>query len=149
MLATDLTLNPNTTIAQGTDSAVIYSLLSNNNGKSTRSAASLSQTNPRQLSIAHSTRTSKGFKTAANASVPAPDVIFDRHLIRLDSNVEQASHLDPEYRVSRSIQIVIETPRMGADSPTSLELADDLKGIVSMLDASTRANLNRILNGEV
>lgn len=149
MLATDLILDPSTSIAAGTSSPTTYSLLNNVSGSSVRSAAAVAQTNPENFRIAHSVRTAKGFKTTANASVPAPDVIFDRHLCRLDINCVQTTHLDPEFRLNRSVQIVFEIPRLGAGTPTPLQMADDLKSIVSMLDASTRANLVRIFNGEV
>jgi hypothetical protein len=149
MLPTDVNLDASTAIAAGTNATTTYSLLSNEGGQSLRSAAALSLTNPRNLSVKHSVRTGKTFRTAANASVPASDIIFDRHLIRLDTNMPQSTHLDQEFRINRSIQIVIEVPRIGGSSPTSLMIADDLKALVAFLDSSTRANLVRLMNGEV
>jgi hypothetical protein len=93
-------------------------------------------------------RTEKGFKTVANQSVPAPDITFDRRLIRLDTNVVQTQMLDPMKRVNRSVQIVLESPRLGAESPTVTQVVDDLLAVVAMLRASTNANLIRILNSE-
>lgn len=149
MLSQDLTLNPSTAIAAGTNAATVYALLSATQGKSQRSVASVATTAPKVFQIAHSTRSAKAFKTAANASVPAPDIIFDRHLVRLDENVVQTTHIDPEFRVNRSVQLVLEVPRLGASTPTPTQIADSLKALVSMLDASTQANLIRILNNEV
>jgi len=149
MLAIDLTLDPSTTITAGTSSPTIYSLLNNVAGSSIRSAAAVAQTNPENFKISHSVRTAKGFKTVANASVPAPDVVFDRHLCRLDVNCVQTTHIDTDYRVNRSVQIVLEVPRLGGSTPTAAQLVDDLLSVVSMLRASSNANLVRILNGEV
>lgn len=149
MLAIDLTLDPSTTISAGASAPVVYSLLSNNSGSSIRSAAAVAQTTPRNFRVAHSVRTAKGFKSPANAAVPAPDVLFDRHLIRLDRNVPQTSRLDPEYRVNHSTQIVLEIPRLGSETPTAVQVIDELKAIISMLAASSNANLVRVLNLEV
>lgn len=149
MLAIDLILDPSTAIAAGTSSPDTYSLLSNNQGSSVRSVASKALTNPENLRISHSTRSLKGFRTQANSSVNAPDVIFDRHLVRVDFNCPQTTHLDPNFAINRSVQIVIEVPRLAGATPTAANISDDLKSVVSMLLASTNANLVRILNLEV
>lgn len=150
MLAEDLTLDPSTAIAAGTSSPSIYSRKGWVDLQSTvRSVASVALTAPENLKIAHSTRSLKGLKTQANASVPAPDVIIDRHLVRLDINVPTTTHLDPEYKIIKSVQLVIEVPRLGvASSPTAAQIADDVKSVVSMLCASSNANLVRLLNNE-
>jgi hypothetical protein len=149
MLSSDLTLDPSTAITAGTASPTIYSLLNGNDpNSSVRSAAAVALTYPENLRIAHSKRAAKGFYQVASPALAAPPILFDRHLIRLDTNVAQTTHLDPEFRVNRSIQIVIEVPRLGASTPTHTQLADDLLSIVSMLRASTNANLIRILNLE-
>lgn len=150
MLAIDLSLDSSTAITAGTSNARTASLLGGNDPKSSvRSVAAVALTAPENLRISHTVRTAKGFRTAANASVPASDVLFDRHLVRLDKNVTQSTHLDPEFRINRSIQLVIESPRLGASTPTAAQLADDLLSIVSMLRAGTNANLIRVLNLEV
>lgn len=149
MLSTDLVLNPSTAIAAGSATPLTYSLLESVKGTSVRSDPSVATTNPRNVRISHSTRVSKTkFKLVANASVPAPDVVFDRHLVRLDSNVTQSTHLDPQFAINRSVQIVIELPRLGASTPTVVQLMDDLLAIVSMLRAGTNANLIKLLNNE-
>lgn len=149
MLASDLTIDASTAIAAGTAGSITFSLLGGNvNQRSTRTVASLATTNPRAIQIAHSVRTEKGFKTVANQSVPAPDIVFDRHLVRMDSNIIQSLCLDPNARVNQSIQIVIETPRLGASSPTPTNLMDNLLALVAMLRASSNANFIRILNNE-
>jgi hypothetical protein len=149
MLSTDLTLDPSTAITAGTSSATVYSLLPGTTVNVTnRTASAVSQTAPENFRIAHSVRTEKGFKTPANASTPAPDIVFDRHLCRLDINHTQTSRLDPNFRINRSVQILIEVPRLGSESPTVTQVADDLLSIVSMLRASSNANLIRVLAGE-
>lgn len=149
MLASDLILDSSTAIAAGTSNSTTYSLLGgNSSSRSIRSVAAVATTNPKTFTTAHSVRTEKGFKTAANQSVPAPDLVFDRHLCRLDTNVVQTQCLDPNKRVTRSIQLVVETPRLGAESPTVVQLMDDLLSIVAMLRASTNANFVRLLNNE-
>lgn len=149
MLSIDLTLDPSTAITAGTSSPTIYSLLNNVPGRSLRSAAAVAQTNPENFTIAHSVSKEKAFKTAANPAVPAPDVIFDRHLCRLDTNCVQTTIYDPDFRINRSVLVQFVVPRLGASTPTPAQLADDLLSIVSMLRASTNANLIRVLNGEV
>jgi hypothetical protein len=149
MLAIDLVLDPSTAITAGTSSPTTYSLLNNVAGSSVRSAAAVAQSNPENFRIGHSTSVAKSFKTAANASVPAPDVIFDRHLCRLDINNVQTTRLDPEFRINTSVLVQFIVPRLGAETPTAAMLADALLSVVSMLRAGTNANLIRILNGEV
>lgn len=149
MLAIDLTLDPSTAITAGTSAPLVFSLLSNTPGSSIRSVASVAQTAPKNVRIGHQTSTEKAFKTAANASVPAPDVVFDRRLFRLDTNVSQTSHLDPQFRINRSVLVQFVTPRLGSESPTVAQLMDDLLSIVSSLRASSNANAVRFFNGEV
>lgn len=149
MLSTDLTLDPSTAITAGTSSPTVYSLLPGTTVNQTnRTASAVATTAPENFRVAHSMRTEKGFKTVANASTPAPDIVFDRHLCRLDINCVQTSRLDPNFRVNRSVQIVLEVPRLGSETPTVTQVADDLLSIVSMLRASSNANLIRVLAGE-
>lgn len=148
MLSTDLTLNPATAVTAGTADSQVYSVISQGENQTVRSLAALATTNPKQLKISHSVRTIKGLKSAANAALTGQDIVFDRHLIRLDSNVVQTKVLDPEQRVNRSLQLVIEVPRLAGETPTVTNMGDDILRIVSMLNASTWANLQRILNWE-
>lgn len=149
MLSTDLTLDPSVAITAGTSSPTVYSLLPGSiSNQSNRTASAVAQSAPENFRIAHSVRTEKGFKTPANASTPAPDIVFDRHLCRLDINHPQTKALDPNFRINRSVQLVLEVPRLGSESPTAVQMADDLLSIVSMLLASSRANLIRVLAGE-
>lgn len=149
MLASDLTLDSSVAIAAGTANSTVYSLLGGNSPTSSiRSVAAVSATAPKTIRVAHSTRTEKSFKTVANQSVPAPDITFDRHLIRLDATIVQTQVLDPAARVKRSVQIVFESPRLGSESPTTTQLVDDLLALVASLRASTNANAIRLFNGE-
>lgn len=148
MLSTDLTLNSATSVTAGTANSLVYSVISQGENQTVRSVAASSTTNPQQLKVSHSVRTIKGLKSAANAALTGQDIVFDRHLIRLDKNCVQTKVLDPEQRVNRSIQIVIEVPRLAGETPTVVNLGDDLLSIVSMLNASTWANLTRVVNWE-
>jgi hypothetical protein len=148
MLSIDLTLNSATAITAGTANSRVASITNSGENMALRSVASLATTNPEQLKISHSTRTIKGLRSAANAALTGQDVVFDRHLIRFDKNVVQTKVLDPEQRVNRSVQIVIEVPRLAGETPTSTNVGDDLLSIVSMLNASSWANLVRVLNWE-
>jgi len=148
MLSTDLTLNPNTAITAGSADSLVYAITTSGDNTTVRSVAASATTNPKQLKISHSVRTIKGLKSAANAALTGQDIVFDRHLIRLDKNVVQTKVLDPEQRVNRSVQIVIEVPRLAGETPTVTNLGDDLLSIVSMLNATTWANLTRIVNWE-
>lgn len=149
MLATDLTLNASTAIAAGTAADRVLSLVSQGaDSRTVRAVAATALTQPQTLTISHSTRQVKGLKTQSNDSVAAGPVVFDRHLVRLDNNVTQSAYNDPLFQINRSVQLVIETPRLGASSPTATQIVDDLLAIVAMLRASTNANLVRILNRE-
>jgi hypothetical protein len=149
MLGNDITLNSLAQTPAGTDAATTYSILEMAGGKSTRASAADSATNPRTLKIAHSQRVLKGRKLATNSSVPGPDLIFDRRLYREDVNQAQTLILDPNGDANLSVQVVIETPRLGADSPSVIEVADAIKRFANFMTASSNANLIRFLNGEL
>lgn len=150
MLASDLTLDSSVAISAGTSNATVYSLLGGNSpNASVRSVAAVSTTNPKTLRIANSIRTEKGFKTVANQSVPASDIVFDRRLWRVDHNIAQTTHLDPNRRINASMQLVFESPRLGAESPTVATLIDMLLATVASLRASSNANAVRFFNGEL
>jgi hypothetical protein len=149
MLSTDLALDPSTAWTVGTSDSQTYSLLSINGERSQRSKASVATTNPSVLSLAHTVRSTKGLRSVDNSSVTGQTIMFDRHLIRLDTNVAQTLVLDPEFKVNRSVQLVIEVPRLGASTPTSTNMSDDICRIVTMLRTSSLANLIRVLNSEL
>lgn len=144
-LASDLVLDSTAAIAVGTLPAITFSLIGGT--QSIRSDAVYSASNPRQLRFAHTTRKLKGFRDAVN-NFAAPDVTFDRHLCRLDFNIVQNRYLDPEFLIGSSIQLVVDTPRFGTSSPTTLDIGNRLKAMVSMLTAGSNANLGRWLNNE-
>jgi len=151
MLATDLTLDSSTAITAGTSNSAVFSLMapvSGVNNSAVRSVASVALTAPVSLKIAHSTRTIKGLKTVSNPSISGSEVIFDRHLVRKDTTVAQTGHLDPAFKIARSVQVVFEMPRLGSESPTTVQMIDDLLAVVAMLRASSNANLVRLFNGE-
>lgn len=144
-LPSDLVLDSTAAIGVGTLPALTLSLTGG--VQSIRSEAAYALTAPRTLRIAHAVRRLKGLRDQAS-NILAPDVVFDRHLVRFDSNVAQTKYLDPEFLINQSIQLVIEIPRLGASSPTPLDTAGRLKALVSMLTAASNANLFRVLNNE-
>lgn len=151
MLSTDITLNASTAIPAGTNSSVVFSLVGGATPERTvRANAATALTQPFELSIGHLKRRIKGFKTAANTSVPAPDVIIDRHTVRLDLVVSSLGNpiYDPDNKLRSVMQVTFEVPRLGAVTPTTTTISDMLKQIASMLTASSDANLIRILNHE-
>lgn len=147
MLATDLVTNSSTAIPAGTAQARTFSLLEATKGQSLRSDPSVALTNPRSIRIAHTTRTLKGLRDQTS-NLPAPDIIFDRHLSRLDQNISQTKYLDPNFAVNFSIQLVCEVPRLGASTPSVVNVSDAIKHLISMLTAASDANLIRLLNNE-
>lgn len=147
MLATDLITNSSTAIPAGTAVARTFSLLESTKGQSLRSDASVALSAPRTIRIAHATRSLKGLRDQTS-NLPAPDITFDRHLCRLDQNIVQTKYLDPNFAVNYSVQLVIEVPRLGASTPSAINVSDAIKHLISMLTASSDANLIRILNNE-
>lgn len=150
MLPVDLTLDSTIACPVGTLGAEVYSQLwpsSSQTGLS-RSVSSVATTTPKTLTISHSVRKVKGLKSLANISIAAPDVIFDRHLVRIDRNVANTTWFDPEFKLNASIQIVLEVPRMGTSSPTTNLMASMLLQLTQMLTNTAYANLVRVCNGE-
>lgn len=150
MLSTDLILNPATPIPVGTSLSLTYSLLGGGTPEKTvRSVASSALSYPRELTIGHLKRKLKGFKTIANTSIPAPDVVIDRHYVRADYVINTTGFVyDPEGRLKASVAVTIEIPRTGTSTPTTTQIADNLKLMVSGLCADGNANLERVLNHE-
>lgn len=149
MLSTDLTLDASTAISAGSAGSTTYSLIGGATVERTvRSVASLALTAPRELSISHLQRRLKGFRTSSNSAVPAPDVVIDRHTVRLDYTLPATNILDPDSRIRSVVQVTFENPRIGSDSADATGLADELKRIVSMLCSDSAINLQRILNRE-
>lgn len=149
MLDSDITLNSLAQTPAGTNAALVVSRLHTQNGESVYAAASLALTNPAQLRVAHSVRKVTGLTLVTDASRSAGPMLIDRHLIRFDKNKAQTKVNDPEAKLNASIQIVIEVPRLGSESPTVTNISDQLKCLANYLTASTDANLVRILNREV
>lgn len=148
MLSTDISLDAGTAITAGTSLAQTYSLIGGASvEKTVRSVASTALSSPKELTIGHLQRRLKGFKTLANVSVPAPDVLIDRHTVRLQAHRGTADIYDPDCRITTVCQLTIEIPRV-SPALTTIELADEIKKLVSFLLASSNANLIRIVNNE-
>lgn len=149
MLADPLSLNSATAITAGTSDAQSYGLQSIAGGNSVRSVATLAASAPRTLKVVRSTRTKrfKGNVELAGTTVKTPvDVITDVTTIRNDVFRAHASASDPNLEISSWCQVQFGSPR--GCSMTVTQLSDQLLAIVSMLNASTNANLTKVLNGE-
>lgn len=142
-------MDPSTAWSVGTSDSQTWSLLGIAGDRSQRSKASVALTNPSVLTLANTVRTIKSLRSVSNSAVAGQDIVFDRHLVRLDTNVAQTLVLDPEFKVNRSVQLVLEVPRLGASTPTSTNMSDDICRIVTMLRTSSLANLVRVLNSEL
>lgn len=145
MLAIDLTINAATAVPAGTSNARTLSLGSPNGGSSVRSDASVALTAPEVLQITHSKRSLKLKSSTNNDLVP---VFFDRHVLRLSKYRQPTNVLDPDFKTSLTVSLLIEVPSAPGVTVTSTQVSDAIKGLVSMLTASSDANLVRVLNNE-
>jgi hypothetical protein len=149
MLADPLSLNSATAITAGTSDAQSYGLQSISGVGSVRSVASLSQSAPRTVKIVRSTRTKRfsGNVQVAGTAVKTPvDVVTDVVSIRNDVYRAHSSAADPNFDITSWVQIQFGSPR--GCSMTVTQMSDQLLALVSMLNASTNANLTKVLNGE-
>lgn len=149
MLADPLSLNSATAVTAGTSDAQSYGLLSVADGNSIRAVAALAASAPRTLKIVNSTRSKRfsGNVQAAGTTVKTPvDVITDVTSIRNDVYRAHASAADPNLEITSWVQIQFGRPR--GCSITVTQMSDQLLAIVSMLNASTNANLTKLLNSE-
>lgn len=152
MFDIELSNNPATALTAGTSGALTFSLQSapTGGGQSVRSVAAVATTAPHTLKVGHTTRLVKGLKYAANKTA-APDVIIDRHLVRLDK-VKDTPTLgisDPNFNITYGVQIVVEVPRLGADTPTTQSVMDQILRALVMLNPSSNAGLIKLLNNEL
>lgn len=145
----DITLNSNVAVTAGSNTPHAFSRISTVGAESVWSAPSVALTNPEQLKIGHSVRKISALSLSADASKTGPPVLVDRHLVRFDWNQVQTKYNDPDSKLNASIQLVVETPRLGADSPTTSEVSDMIQGIAAFLINSSNANLIKLLNREV
>lgn len=118
-------------------------------GQSIRSVASVATTAPHILKIGHSTRSIKGLRYSATKQ-QSPDVVIDRHLVRIDkvAATPTLGLSDPTFSITYGAQLVIEVPRIGADTPATQLVMDQILRIISMLNPSGNAGLIQLLNGE-
>lgn len=149
MLPIDITLNASDSVPLGTAGPATYSLIGGGSmDRTVRSDASVALTVPRLFTTGHLQRKLKGFKSGANITVGAPDVIVDRHMVRLDNCIQAADFYDPDRRLTTSVQLVIEVPRLGTNTPSLVTISDRVKMLVSVLTINGNAHLSRILNNE-
>jgi hypothetical protein len=149
MLADPLSLNSATAIAAGTSDAQSYGLIEIAGGNSIRTVAALAASAPRSLKITNSTR-SKQF--GGNVLLPGTTwktpvgVVWDVTTIRNDVHRVHASAADPNFDITSWVSCQFGRPR--GCSMTVTMSNDQLLAIVSMLDASSLANLTKLLNNE-
>jgi len=149
MLADPLSLNSATAVTAGTSDAQSYGLLSVAGGNSIRSVATLAASAPRTLKVVNATRSKRfsGNVQLAGTAVKTPvDVITDVTTIRNDVLRVHSSAADPNFEINSWVQIQFGRPR--GCSITVTQMSDQLLAIVSMLNASTNANLTKLLNNE-
>lgn len=151
MFDNDLANNPATALTVGTAANLTFTLQSSpSGGQSKRSVASVATTSPHIMTVGHSTRAVRGLKYAANKNA-APDVIVDRHLIRVDKHAPTPTlgYSDPSYALTYGAQLVVEVPRLGADTPATQLVMDQILRLVVALNPSSSAGLIRFLNWEL
>lgn len=146
----DLANNPSTALTAGTSANVSFALTSPpSGGRSLRSVAAVALSAPHTLEIAHSQRSISGLRYAAT-NQPAPDLIVDSHLVRVDKALPLTTLgiSDPQQRVRYGARLVLEVPRAGADAPSVQSVMDQILRIMVLLNPSSNAGLVRLLNGE-
>jgi len=149
MLADPLSLNSATAVTAGTSDVQSYGLLSVAGGNSIRSVATLAASAPRTLKVVNATRSKRfaGNVLLAGTTVKTPvDVVTDVTTIRNDVLRVHSTAADPNFEITSWVQIQFGRPR--GCSITVTQISDQLLAIVSMLNASTNANLTKILNSE-
>jgi hypothetical protein len=149
MLADPLVLDSDTAIAAGTNDSQSYGLVSISEGNSVRAVAALAASAPRTLKIVNSTRSKRfsGNAQVSGTTVKTPvDVITDVVTIRNDVYRQHATALDPNLENSSWVQIQFGVPR--GSSVTVTMMSDQLLAVASMLEASSLANLTKVLNKE-
>jgi len=153
MFDLELSNNPATALTVGTAGALTFSLQSpaSPGGQSIRSVSAVATTAPHTLKIGHSTRLVKNMRyTATKAS--APDVIIDRHLIRVDKVIAAPTWglSDPNYGITTGAQLVVEVPRLGAtDTPSTQMVMDQILRVIVALNPTSNAGLLKLLNNEI
>jgi hypothetical protein len=151
MFDIDLSNNPSTALTAGTSSALTFALVSapTAGSQSVRSVASVATTAPHVMKISHSVRLVKSLKYAANKQ-NAPDVVIDRHLVRVDkvAPTPTLGYSDPNFGITYGAQLVIEVPRIGADTPSAQLVMDQVLRCLVMLNPSSNAGLIKLMNNE-
>lgn len=120
MFANDITL------AGDASSSTTYSLTSINGGNADRRDAASALDSPKALLIKHEDVTRNGLKA-------------DRHLVRLEKTLPQASTLIP---VTGSVHVVIDAPRDTITAAMIQDMATQLKNFLSA------GNITKLLNDE-
>lgn len=152
MFDADLSNNPNTALTAGTASALTFSLKTGggNGTESLRSVASMATTAPHQLKISHATRRIAGLRyTSGNAA--AADLMVDQHRISILKNIPLTTLgiADPQFLANYGAALTVTLPRVGADTPSTQLVMDQILRLIVALNPSSNAGLIKLLNGEL
>lgn len=152
MFDADLVTNPATALTAGTSSALTFSLKTGaGNGKqSLRSVAAVATTAPHEIEVAHSQSRVSGLRyTSGNA--PTADIIVDRHRFAVKKAIPLTTLgiSDPNYLANYGAALTVWLPRVGADTPSTQLVMDQILRILVSLNPSSNAGLTKLLNGEL
>lgn len=151
MFDAELSNNPSTALTAGTSSAVTFSLKTGgNSNESLRSVASVATTLPHELKIQHSVSRIPGLRYTSG-NVLANDLIVDRHnmSVRKAIALTNLGIADPEYKANYGASLSVWVPRVGADTPSTQLVMDQILRLLVALNPSTNAGLIKLLNGEL
>lgn len=151
MFDAELANNPSTALTAGTSSAATFSLKTGGNAnESLRSVASTATTAPHQLKIAHSTSRISGLRYTSG-NVLSTDIIVDRHNMSIlkHAPLTTLGIADPEWKSNYGASLTITVPRIGADTPSTQLIMDQVLRLLVALNPSSNAGLIKLLNGEL
>lgn len=143
----DIATTPALALPVGTADNQTYNLVFQNANSTTRSVASLAQTLPRKLVIAHSSRNIQ-LQRASDARNKLI-VRMDRHVVRLDRALDPTSidGYDPDNKYGAAVWLVVEHPKGGVGL-TAQMLTDMMLLIAGRLAPATNEGMTKLLNGE-
>lgn len=152
MFDADLTNNPNTALTAGTAASLVFALKTGagSGTESLRSVAAVATTAPYQLKIAHSTSRVSGLRYTSG-NILGADIVVDRHNMSFLKNIPLTTLgiADPNFAVNYGASLTVSLPRVGADTPSTQLIMDNILRMLVILNPSTNAGLTKFLNGEL
>lgn len=115
-----------------------------------RSVAAVATTAPHQIQIQHSVSRIAGLRYSSGNAQSA-DILVDRHRFAVMKNIPLTTLgiADPQFLVNYGAALTITLPRVGADTPSTQLIMDQILRILVSLNPSTNAGLTKLLNGEL